>query len=236
MEVLGAPSMVARGAPYDLDDWQRLFLFSRADTDLRRVRRDPARHHRRAGARPAPPGPAMTAPARDAARRAGPARPARSWWSPRRPAPASARPWPRRCLAEGAQVVISDRHERRLAAARDELAAAYGDRVWSLACDVTDEDAGRGADRRARCATFGRIDVMVNNAGLGGTSSVLEMTDEQWLAGARRHADRHVPLHPGRAAPDGRPGPRRSRGQQRLGARLAGAAGPGALRGGEGRA
>jgi alkylation response protein AidB-like acyl-CoA dehydrogenase len=32
MEVLGASSMEARGAPYDLDDWQRLFLFSRADT------------------------------------------------------------------------------------------------------------------------------------------------------------------------------------------------------------
>jgi alkylation response protein AidB-like acyl-CoA dehydrogenase len=32
MEVLGARSMVARGVPYDLDDWQRLFLFSRADT------------------------------------------------------------------------------------------------------------------------------------------------------------------------------------------------------------
>ncbi len=32
MDVLGAPSMVARGAPYDLHDWQRLFLFSRADT------------------------------------------------------------------------------------------------------------------------------------------------------------------------------------------------------------
>jgi alkylation response protein AidB-like acyl-CoA dehydrogenase len=31
MEVLGAPSMVARGEPYDLDEWQRLFLFSRAD-------------------------------------------------------------------------------------------------------------------------------------------------------------------------------------------------------------
>jgi 3-oxoacyl-[acyl-carrier protein] reductase len=27
---------------------------------------------------------------------------------------------------------------------------------------------------------FGRIDVMINNAGLGGTQSVLEMTDEQW--------------------------------------------------------
>jgi alkylation response protein AidB-like acyl-CoA dehydrogenase len=32
MAVLGAPSMVARGAPYNLDEWQRLFLFSRADT------------------------------------------------------------------------------------------------------------------------------------------------------------------------------------------------------------
>ena len=32
MEVRGASSMTARGAPYDLDDWQRLFLFSRADT------------------------------------------------------------------------------------------------------------------------------------------------------------------------------------------------------------
>jgi alkylation response protein AidB-like acyl-CoA dehydrogenase len=32
MEVLGASSMVARGAPYDLDDWQRLYLFGRADT------------------------------------------------------------------------------------------------------------------------------------------------------------------------------------------------------------
>jgi alkylation response protein AidB-like acyl-CoA dehydrogenase len=32
MEVQGAAALLARGAPYDLDDWQRLFLFSRADT------------------------------------------------------------------------------------------------------------------------------------------------------------------------------------------------------------
>jgi alkylation response protein AidB-like acyl-CoA dehydrogenase len=32
MEVVGAASTVARGAPYDIDEWQRLFLFSRADT------------------------------------------------------------------------------------------------------------------------------------------------------------------------------------------------------------
>jgi alkylation response protein AidB-like acyl-CoA dehydrogenase len=32
MDVLGAEGLVADGFPYDLNDWQRLFLFSRADT------------------------------------------------------------------------------------------------------------------------------------------------------------------------------------------------------------
>src|SRR5215475_12448126 len=83
-----------------------------------------------------------------------------------------------RCLAEGAQVVIGDRHERRLAAARDELAQAHGERVWSQVCDVTDETQV-GALVAAAVSRFGRIDVMINNAGLGGTSSVLDMSDEQ---------------------------------------------------------
>ncbi|MFD8566875.1 acyl-CoA dehydrogenase family protein [Streptomyces sp. NPDC059639] len=32
MDVRGAGGMLAEGGPYDLDDWQRLFLFSRSDT------------------------------------------------------------------------------------------------------------------------------------------------------------------------------------------------------------
>jgi alkylation response protein AidB-like acyl-CoA dehydrogenase len=32
MDVRGVSALLARAAPYDLDDWQRLFLFSRADT------------------------------------------------------------------------------------------------------------------------------------------------------------------------------------------------------------
>jgi alkylation response protein AidB-like acyl-CoA dehydrogenase len=32
MDVLGASSAIAKGEPYDLDEWQRLFLFSRAAT------------------------------------------------------------------------------------------------------------------------------------------------------------------------------------------------------------
>ena len=86
----------------------------------------------------------------------------------------------RRCLEEGAQVVISDQHHRRLAATREELTAAHAGRVHSQPCDVTDE-AQVQALIEAAVARFGRIDVLVNNAGLGGTAPVPEMTDEQWF-------------------------------------------------------
>jgi 3-oxoacyl-[acyl-carrier protein] reductase len=85
----------------------------------------------------------------------------------------------RRCLDEGAQVAISDQHDVRLAALADELAGQYGDRVWSRPCDVTDDDAVRALIDGA-AGHFGRIDVMINNAGLGGTQSILEMTDAEW--------------------------------------------------------
>ena len=86
----------------------------------------------------------------------------------------------RRALEEGARaVVFSDTHERRLAEAEETLAAEFGaDRVRQLVCDVTDEAQVQAfldvADE------LGGVDVMVNNAGLGGTASILEMTDEQW--------------------------------------------------------
>ena len=85
----------------------------------------------------------------------------------------------RRCLEEGARVMISDQHHRRLAATLGELAETHGDRVSSHPCDVTDEAQVQSLTEAA-AARFGRIDVMINNAGLGGTASVLDMTDEQW--------------------------------------------------------
>ena len=86
----------------------------------------------------------------------------------------------RRVLEEGARaVVLGDTHERRLKEAQDELAAEFGtDRVRSLVCDVTDEEQVQALVDAAD--EFGGVDVMVNNAGLGGTADVLEMTDEQW--------------------------------------------------------
>jgi 3-oxoacyl-[acyl-carrier protein] reductase len=85
-----------------------------------------------------------------------------------------------RCLDEGASVVISDQHGGRLSAFYEELAGEYAGRVWSVPCDVTD-DAAVQALIHSAADHFGRIDVMINNAGLGGTKSVLEMTDAEWL-------------------------------------------------------
>jgi len=85
-----------------------------------------------------------------------------------------------RALDEGASVVISDHHRRRLGETHERLAEAHGaDRVHALACDVTVEDEVQALLAGAVRA-FGRVDVMVNNAGLGGTRSVLEMTDAEW--------------------------------------------------------
>jgi 3-oxoacyl-[acyl-carrier protein] reductase len=86
----------------------------------------------------------------------------------------------RRCLEEGARLMISDSHEPRLAQTREELSAAHGGRVAAQPCDVTDE-AQVTALIEAAAGRFGRIDVMINNAGLGGTAPITEMTDEQWL-------------------------------------------------------
>jgi 3-oxoacyl-[acyl-carrier protein] reductase len=86
----------------------------------------------------------------------------------------------RRCLEEGAKVVISDAHERRLKESLAELADAHGaDRVAAQACDVTDEAQVLALYDMA-VERFGRIDVTVNNAGLGGTADLADMTDEQW--------------------------------------------------------
>ncbi len=86
----------------------------------------------------------------------------------------------RRCLEEDARaVVLGDTHERRLAEAGEALGREFGaDRVRTALCDVTVEEQVTALLDLAD--DLGGLDVMVNNAGLGGTANVLEMTDEQW--------------------------------------------------------
>jgi 3-oxoacyl-[acyl-carrier protein] reductase len=85
----------------------------------------------------------------------------------------------RRCLEEGASVVVSDAHARRLAETAEQLEAETGGAVRAVACDVTDESQVQ-ALYAAAVDAFGRFDVAVHNAGLGGTVPLVEMTDEQW--------------------------------------------------------
>ena len=85
----------------------------------------------------------------------------------------------RRCLEEGARVVISDTHERRLGETLESLKAEHPDAVAAVPCNVTDEAQVQRLIETS-VSTFGRLDVMINNAGLGGTRSILEMTDDEW--------------------------------------------------------
>jgi 3-oxoacyl-[acyl-carrier protein] reductase len=85
----------------------------------------------------------------------------------------------KRCLEEGAQVLISDYHDRRLGEAAEQLAADTGVKPATHICDVTDDAQVRALEVGAVQA-LGHVDVLINNAGLGGNAKVVEMTDEQW--------------------------------------------------------
>jgi 3-oxoacyl-[acyl-carrier protein] reductase len=81
----------------------------------------------------------------------------------------------RRCLDEGASLVIADKHERRLAETAEQLG------VTGVPCDVTvEDDVQRLFSAAIEASPTGGIDVLVNNAGLGGTARLVDMTDEQW--------------------------------------------------------
>lgn len=85
----------------------------------------------------------------------------------------------KRCAEEGADVVISDIHERRLGEAADRLEVVMGRRPLALLCNVTVEADVEQLFTRT-LSELGNVDALINNAGLGGTASIVDMTDEQW--------------------------------------------------------
>ncbi len=86
----------------------------------------------------------------------------------------------RRMLEEGARVVVSDAHERRLGESLAVLEEEFGaDAVTAVPCDVTSEEQVQRLFTAAE-ERFGPVDVVVNNAGLGGSARLVEMADEQW--------------------------------------------------------
>jgi 3-oxoacyl-[acyl-carrier protein] reductase len=86
-----------------------------------------------------------------------------------------------RAAEEGARaVMISDIHEGRLQKAVEGLRAATGlEAVYGQLANVTAEDEVQALVDEAEGRMDG-VDVLINNAGLGGTRLLVEMADEEW--------------------------------------------------------
>ncbi|WP_175703655.1 SDR family NAD(P)-dependent oxidoreductase [Burkholderia ambifaria] len=76
-------------------------------------------------------------------------------------------------LSAGHKLAATARDVTRLASLTD----AYGDRILAIPLDITDPDAARGAVSLA-VEQFGRLDVLVNNAGYADLASIEDITDQ----------------------------------------------------------
>jgi len=82
--------------------------------------------------------------------------------------------------AEGARVVLADIDAARAESARAEVAQAGGETL-AVKVDVTDRDSV-DAMVAATLARFGRVDCLVNNAGITKDSRLVKMTEQQFDA------------------------------------------------------
>jgi NAD(P)-dependent dehydrogenase (short-subunit alcohol dehydrogenase family) len=79
---------------------------------------------------------------------------------------------------EGAKVVVVDWDEQAGAKTAEDIRQSGGDAIF-VKCDVSNEGEVK-AMVQAATDKYGRIDVLVNNAGIGVYKPVLEATSEDW--------------------------------------------------------
>ena len=83
--------------------------------------------------------------------------------------------------AEGAHLLLCTRQSMELLEETAHLAAPCGVKVVTSRCDVTDEAQVKAFVEKG-LAEFGRIDVVVNNAGWRARGDLLRISTENWLA------------------------------------------------------
>lgn len=88
----------------------------------------------------------------------------------------------------GADVVLTSRDESEAQQAADEIATRFGRRALGMRADVTSEVDARAVAERA-VAELGRIDVLVNNAGINIRGAIEELTYEQFRDVERINVD-----------------------------------------------
>ncbi len=79
---------------------------------------------------------------------------------------------------EGARIVVVDINEKDALECVDEINSTGGEAIF-IECDVSNEAACLNMMEQAVNA-FGQVDVLVNNAGIGGFHKLHETTEESW--------------------------------------------------------
>lgn len=86
----------------------------------------------------------------------------------------------KRLASEGARLVLVGTDEKKLKAAEPEVRAAGAPEVWGSDCDVSKEEQVEACVQET-LRRFGRLDVIVNNAGVMDFKPLAELTEADWL-------------------------------------------------------